>query len=38
MKTDKLLWIYLALFFLEWDMFQTKAVHKIKTHILFNNW
>jgi hypothetical protein len=25
---------YLAHFFLEWEMFQTKVVEKIKTHIL----
>ena len=25
---------YLAQFFLEWEMFQTKVVQKIKTHIL----
>jgi len=25
---------YLAQFFLEWDMFQTNIVEKIKTHIL----
>ena len=24
---------YLAQFFLEWEMFQTKVVEKIKTHI-----
>jgi hypothetical protein len=28
------LWKYLAEFFLEWEMFQTKFVEKIKTHIL----
>jgi len=27
-------WSYLAHFFLEWEMFQTKFVEKIKTHIL----
>ena len=27
-------WSYLAYFFLEWKMFQTKVVEKIKTHIL----
>ena len=27
-------WSYLAHFFLEWEMFQTKVVEKIKTHIL----
>ena len=26
---------YLAQFFLEWEMFHTKVVEKIKTHILF---
>jgi hypothetical protein len=26
---------YLAHFFLEWEIFQTKAVQKIKTHILY---
>jgi hypothetical protein len=30
------LWHYFAVFFLEWEMFQTKVVEKIKTHI-FNN-
>ena len=27
-------WSYLAQFFLEWEMFHTKVVQKIKTHIL----
>ena len=27
---------YLAQFFLEWEMFQTKIVEKIKTHLLFS--
>ena len=27
---------YLAQFFLEWEMFQTKVVEKIKTQILFS--
>ena len=27
-------WSYLAQFFLEWEMFQTKVAEKIKTHIL----
>ena len=27
-------WSYLAQFFLEWEMFETKVVEKIKTHIL----
>ena len=34
MKTNIHLWSYLAQFFLEWEMFQTKVVEKIKTHIL----
>jgi hypothetical protein len=34
MKTNIHLWQYLAHFFLEWEMFQTKVVEKIKTHIL----
>jgi hypothetical protein len=33
-KTSIHLWQYLAQFFLEWEMFQTKVVQKIKTHIL----
>ena len=33
MKTHRHLWQYLAHFFLEWEMFQTKGVEKIKTHI-----
>jgi hypothetical protein len=34
MKTNKHLWSYLAQFFLEWKIFQTKFVEKIVTHIL----
>ena len=34
MCTYVLLWAYLAQFFLEWEMFQTQIVEKIKTHIL----
>ena len=34
MKTDMHFWSYLAQFFLEWAMFQTKIVEKIKTHTL----
>jgi hypothetical protein len=34
MKIYVRLWQYLADFFLEWEMFQTKVVEKIKTHIL----
>jgi len=33
MKTYVHLW-YLAEFFLEWEMFQTKLLEQIKTHIL----
>ena len=28
---------YLAHFFLEWEMFQTKVAEKIKTYFLFND-
>jgi hypothetical protein len=31
------LWYYLFQFFLEWEMFQTEVVEKIKTHFTFNN-
>jgi hypothetical protein len=34
MKTLSHLWQYLPQFFLEWEMFQIKVVHNIKTHIL----
>jgi hypothetical protein len=34
MKTCVHLWKNLAYIFLEWEMFQTKVVEKIKTHIL----
>jgi hypothetical protein len=34
METNVHLWWYLAEFFLEWEMFQTKDVQKIKTHIV----
>ena len=37
MKTDTHFWSYLAQFFLEWEMFQTKVVEKIKTHFVFCN-
>jgi spore germination cell wall hydrolase CwlJ-like protein len=33
MKTIMHFWSYLAQFSLEWEMFQTKVVEKIKTHI-----
>jgi len=36
MKTYVHLWQYLAEFFLEWKMFQTEFVEKIKTHILYS--
>ena len=35
MKTNVRFLSYLAHFFLEWEMSQTKVVDKIKTHILF---
>jgi hypothetical protein len=34
METFWHLWQYLAEFFLEWEMFQTKIAEKINTHIL----
>jgi hypothetical protein len=34
MTTFPHLWQYLANFFLEWEMFQTKIVEEIKAHIL----
>jgi len=34
MKTDIQYWSYLAQFFLEWEIFQTAVVNKIKMHIL----
>ena len=34
MQTDIHFVSYLAQFFLEWEMFQTKVVEKIETHIL----
>ena len=37
MKTDIQLWSYLAQFFLESEMSQTKLVEKIKTHLMFHN-
>ena len=36
MKTNIHFWSYLAQFFLEWKMFQTRVVHRIKTHILWS--
>ena len=37
MKTDTHYWSYLAYFFLEWEMFHTKVVEKIKTHFVFSD-
>jgi hypothetical protein len=34
MKTTRHFWSYLAQFFLEWEMLQTKVVEEIKTHFL----
>jgi len=34
MKTYVYVWWYIAEFFLEWEMFQTEFVEKIKTRIL----
>jgi hypothetical protein len=34
MQTNIHFWSYLARFFLEWEMFETKGAKKIKTHIL----
>ena len=36
MQADIHLLSYLAQFFLEWEMFQTKVVEKIETHILYS--
>jgi hypothetical protein len=36
MSTTHILFLYLAQFFLEWEMFQTKVVGEIKTHFVFN--
>jgi hypothetical protein len=30
-------WSYLTQFFLEWELFQTKVVKKVKTHFIFSN-
>jgi hypothetical protein len=35
-KTNVHFWSHFAHFLLEWEMFQTKVVEKIKTHILFS--
>ena len=34
MKTNTHLLLYLAHYFLEWEIFQTNIVEKIKTHVL----
>jgi len=34
MKANLYFWLYLAQFFLEWEIFQARSVEKIKTHIL----
>ena len=34
MNANVQFWSYLAQLFLEWEMFRTKVVEKIKTHIL----
>ena len=36
LKIDICFWSYLAQFFIEWKMFQTNVVEKIKTHILYS--
>jgi len=37
MQINTHFWSYLAQFLLEWEMFQTKVVEKIKTHFVFTN-
>ena len=37
MQPNKHLWQHLSQFCLEWEMFQTEVVEKIKTHILSEN-
>jgi hypothetical protein len=37
MKTDIHFLIYLTEFFVEWEMFQTKVVEKIKTHFMLTD-
>jgi len=36
MKTNTHFLLYLTQFFVEWEMFQTKVVEKIKTHVLYS--
>jgi len=37
MKTTRHFLSHLAQFFLQWEIFQTKFVEKMKTHFVFNN-
>jgi hypothetical protein len=37
MKTNIHLSLFLSQFFLEWEMFQTKVIEKIKTHFMCSN-
>jgi hypothetical protein len=37
MKTNIHFLLYRTQLFVEWEMFQTKVVEKIKTHFMFNN-
>ena len=37
MRTNMHYWSYLALFFLEWEIFRTQIIEKIKTHFMLNN-
>ena len=37
MKIYVNLWEYLAVFILEWEIFQAKVVEKLKTHFMSNN-
>jgi hypothetical protein len=36
MKTNIHFWSYLSKLFLEWEVFRTKFVEKVKTHFVFN--
>jgi hypothetical protein len=36
-ETTRHLWSYHVHFFLEWEMFRTEVVQKVKTHFMFNN-
>ena len=35
METNVRLWYYVVEYFLEWAVFQTKVVEKIKTYVLY---